>query len=68
MIFLPTLDIREENGSPFNANGEYENLQKRNTCKYAVKFSIAVSLLVEGENLKQESTDFILPVLLWITD
>ena len=27
MIFLPTRDVREESGSPFTANREYENLQ-----------------------------------------
>ena len=33
LVFLPTCDIREENGSLFTENGEYENLQKRNTGK-----------------------------------
>ena len=32
-IFLPTFDVREENGSLFATNGGDQNLQKRNTCE-----------------------------------
>ena len=33
LIFLPTFDGREENGSLFTTNGGDQNLQKRNTCE-----------------------------------
>ena len=33
LIFLPTFDVREENGSLFTTNGGDQNLQKRNTCE-----------------------------------
>jgi len=36
--------------------------------KPAVSCSIAVSILLEGENLKQKTTERILPVVLWKTD